>query len=123
LLRVWCPPMPPTILVADDEPTITHALSDLLEDEGYRVLRCFNGQQALDLIDGDAPDLVITDVMMPVVDGVTLTRSLRDRGNATPVVLMSAAYAGVDIPGIRFAPKPFDLDEIVRIVGRVLGTA
>jgi DNA-binding response OmpR family regulator len=123
LLRVWCPPMPPTILVADDEPTITHALSDLLEDEGYRVLRCFNGQQALDLIDGDAPDLVITDVMMPVVDGVTLTRSLRDRGNATPVVLMSAAYAGVDIPGIRFVPKPFDLDEIVRIVGRVLGTA
>jgi DNA-binding response OmpR family regulator len=115
--------MPPTILVADDEPTITHALSDLLEDEGYRVLRCFNGQQALDLIDGDAPDLVITDVMMPVVDGVTLTRSLRDRGNATPVVLMSAAYAGVDIPGIRFVPKPFDLDEIVRIVGRVLGTA
>ena len=112
--------MPQSILVVDDEPIIAATLAALLADEGYRVRQAFDGQQALDLIARDPPDLVVTDVMMPHVDGVTLTRALRERGDGTPVVLMSAVYADVDIPGVRFLPKPFDLDEIVRVVGRVL---
>ena len=112
-------PMPPTILVVDDEPLISLTLADLLHDAGYRVRQAHDGQQALDLIDLDPPDLVVADVMMPLVDGVTLTRRLRDRGDRTPVVLMSAAYAGVDIPGVRFLPKPFDLDHLLQVVDRV----
>lgn len=115
--------MPPTILVVDDEPDIARTLAELFADEGYRVRRAHDGRQALDLIDRDPPDLVVSDVRMPLVDGVTLARRLRDRGDRTPVVLMSAGYAAVDLPGIRFVPKPFDLDHLLEVVGRVIGAA
>ena len=114
------PPMPRSILIVDDEPIIAATLAALFADEGYRVRQAFDGQAALDLVDRDPPDLIVTDVMMPLVDGVTLTRRLRERGDPTPVVLMSAVYAAVDIPGVRFLPKPFDLDAVVAAVGRVL---
>jgi CheY-like chemotaxis protein len=91
----------------------------LLASEGYRVRCAYNGQQALAIIVRDPPDLVISDVMMPLIDGLTLTRQLRGRGDQTPVVLMSAAYADVDLPGVRFVPKPFDLDYMLQVVGRV----
>jgi DNA-binding response OmpR family regulator len=92
--------------------------------DGYASVaaQAFDGQAALDLIARDPPDLIVTDVMMPLVDGVTLTRRLRGRGDSTPVVLMSPLYADVDIPGVRFLPKPFDLDHLVWVVGRVLNT-
>jgi CheY-like chemotaxis protein len=112
--------MPHTILIADDEPTIVDALAMLLDDEGYRVCRAYDGREALRIISDDPPDVIVSDVMMPRIDGLSLTRRLRDRGDPTPVVLMSAVYADVDIPGVRFVPKPFDLDYIVQVVHRVV---
>ena len=108
-----------TVLIVDDEPAITDLLAALFEDEGYAVRRAHDGHAALDEIARDPPGLVVTDVMMPRLDGLTLTNRLRQRGDRTPVVLMSAVYADVDIPGVRFVPKPFDLDYIVAVVGRV----
>lgn len=108
-----------TILVVDDDPQILDILAELLIDEGYAV-RCANdGQAALDEIRREPPALIVTDVMMPKLDGVSLTKHLRDHEDPTPVVLMSAVYAGIDLPGVDFVPKPFDLEYIVKVVNQV----
>ena len=104
-----------TVLVVDDDPGICSFLADLLADEGYAVRTASDGQQALEEMAQEPADLVLTDVMMPRIDGVTLTAKLRTRGDRTPVVLMSAVYADVYIPGIRFVPKPFDLEYMVSV--------
>lgn len=109
-----------TILVVDDEHDITEVLAEVFDQEGYRVQRADNGRQVLDTIERDPPDVIITDVMMPVIDGVTLTRHLRDRGDQTPVVLMSAAFRDLALPGVRFVPKPFNLDHILRTVASAM---
>ena len=110
--------MTPTILVVDDEPHIADLLAEALGDEGYRVRRAYDGLAALAAADEADPDVVVTDVMMPGLDGVDLARRLRERG--VPVVLMSAARTTVDLPGVRFVPKPFDLDEMLAAVSRAL---
>lgn len=111
----------PAVLVADDDPGIVGFLSDLLDDEGFRVHTAADGQEALERIARDPVDLVVADVTMPCLDGATLVTRLRERGDPTPVVLMSAIYADVDIPGVRFVPKPFDLDHILGVVNRMIG--
>ncbi len=108
-----------TVLIVDDDPPIAALLADLLQNEGYAVRCAHDGQAALDIIEREPPGLIVTDIMMPKIDGLTLTNRLRRRGDGTPVVLMSAVYADVDIPGVRFVPKPFDLDYIVAVVERV----
>jgi CheY-like chemotaxis protein len=69
------------------------------------------------------PDLILSDIMMPGIDGVTLIRRLRDRGVRAPAVLMSAVYADVDLPHVRFIPKPFDVDDILDVVDRLFRTS
>jgi two-component system response regulator MprA len=103
-------------LVVDDDPAIAEILAEVLDEAGYRVRRAYDGRQALEEIARDPPDLIVTDVMMPRIDGLTLTRRLRDRGDQTPIVLMSAVFADVDLPGVRFLPKPFDLDRALHLV-------
>ena len=112
-----------SVLVVDDDPAIAGFLADLLGDEGYRVRCACDGREALEQTAHEPADVVVADVMMPRVDGLTLTQTLRERGDRTPVVLMSAAYADVDVPGVRFVPKPFDLENMVRVVARVLAEA
>ena len=112
--------MQPSVLVVDDEAQITELVAVLLEDEGYRVRCAYDGAEALAEVEREPPDVVVTDVMMPRLDGLTLTQRLRQQGYRVPVVLMSAVYADVDLPGVRFVPKPFDLDYIVAVVGRVI---
>lgn len=109
-----------TILVVDDERTICNLLSDLFEDEGFLVSRAYDGQTALVLAERVRPDVILSDVMMPGLDGVSLIRRLRERGLRTPVVLMSAVYADVDLPRVHFVPKPFDVDDVLAAVQRVL---
>ena len=111
------------VLVADDDPAIAGLLADLLAGEGYRIRTAADGQQALEQIARDPVDLVVADVAMPRLDGATLAARLRERGDPTPVVLMSAAYADVDVPGVRFVPKSFDLDHMVNVVNRALAEA
>ncbi len=112
-----------TVLVVDDDAHIAELIASLLEDEGYGVRCAHDGHAALREIDREPPGIVVSDVMMPSLDGVSLTQHLRDRGDATPVVLMSAVYADVDIPGVRFIPKPFDIDYIVAVVNRIFHDA
>ena len=113
-----------TLLVADDDAGIVGFLADAFADEGYRVYTAGDGEQALEQQVACGPaDVIVTDVTMPHLDGVTLLARLRARGDRTPVVLMSAVYADVDLPGVRFVPKPFDLEEMVTAVERVLDDA
>ena len=112
-----------TVLVVDDEPAIREVIATLLEDEGYLVRHAKDGLEALDAINGNRIDLIVSDVVMPRLDGTSLVRKLRRRGHLTPVVLMSAVYADVDLPGVRFVPKPFEIDRLLGTVASALGSA
>jgi CheY-like chemotaxis protein len=116
------PETTPTVLVVEDEPAIRDVVVDLLEDEGYAVRQAADGLEAIDELDMDDVDLVLSDVRMPRLDGPALARRLRRHGHAVPVVLMSAVDAEVDLPGVHFLPKPFDRDHLLHAIGSALGT-
>jgi CheY-like chemotaxis protein len=113
------------ILVVDDEPAIRNLLIEVLEDEGHVVVAAPNGRTALDLAARERPDLVLTDVMMPEIDGLEMLRRLQAAPElaGVPVVLMSAANGTLPAnPGaVAFVPKPFDLEHILAVIGRALG--
>lgn len=111
----------PTVLVVEDEPAIREVVADLLQDEGYAVRQASDGLQAIDELEVDDVDLVLSDVRMPRLDGPSLAHRLRRRGHAVPVVLMSAVDVEVDLPGVRFLPKPFDRDHLLDAIGSALG--
>ena len=102
-----------TILVVDDEPAILELLLMLLDDEGYHAVSAGDGAAALDHLAGTAVALVITDVMMPHMDGVGLIRAMRARVSLrdVPVILLSAATRPC-LDGLSpcvFLPKPFEV--------------
>ena len=112
--------MRPTVLVVDDDPGIRELVAAVLEDEGYAPRHAADGLAALEEVASSPVDLVLSDVMMPRLDGVGLVRRLRDGGHRVPVVLMSAASAGVDAPDVPFLPKPFDLDGLLGVIAGAL---
>jgi two-component system response regulator MprA len=113
------------ILVVDDEPALANAVAHFLEDEGYRVRVARDGLTAFELAVREPPDLILSDVHMPHLDGPALVRRLRAIGRAVPVVLMSAVYSGTGHADVRFVPKPFDLDHLLVLIQEALdhGTA
>jgi DNA-binding response OmpR family regulator len=113
-----------TILIVDDEQPLRELLAEILESDGHQVMMAGNGREALTIVVRDRPDLVVSDVMMPLLNGVGLCRQIKtDPSTATlPVILMSSvgprvvAESGADA----FVQKPFDLDEVEAIVRRLL---
>jgi CheY-like chemotaxis protein len=116
--------MTKTILIADDEEFIVDLLATLLEDEQYRVLRAYDGEEAFLALQQELPQLIITDVMMPKLTGTDLARRVR-AGEATwattPIILMSAVRQPPAIPGTHYLAKPFDIEQVLRLVERLLG--
>ena len=110
--------MDASIIVVDDEPTLRSLLTDAFVDAGYRVREAADGLEALSVADQELPDLVVSDVAMPNLDGADLAERMRARG--VPVVLLSAVYDVVDLPGVAFVPKPFDLDDLLGLVSSML---
>jgi DNA-binding NtrC family response regulator len=108
-----------SILIVDADHDVVDLLADLLDEEGYRVRAAVDEEEAFRQIAREPPDLVVADVNMPEVEGVTLTKQLRARGLGMPVVLLSTAYADVDVPGVQFVPKPFDLEYIIEVIARI----
>lgn len=100
-----------TVLVVDDENTVRQVVRQYLEKEGYRVIEAETGGQALQVLHTDTPDLMILDIMLPGMDGFTITRSLRDPVDASPEQL--------DIPIIMLTARG---DEKDRLTGFELGT-
>ena len=109
-----------TILVVDDERPVRELLAMLLEDFGYAVLVASHGRHALEQVAGRRPDLVISDVMMPLVGGVELCRRLKSdpQSAGMPVILMSTAgpHVANDSGADAFIAKPFDLAALETLV-------
>jgi CheY-like chemotaxis protein len=114
------------VLVVDDEVGIANLLADVLSDEGHRVLVAVNGHEALKRVEEERPALVITDFMMPVMDGAQLIRALADHSDLkeVPVFLMSSAPEAAlrdKCSGYAlFIRKPFRIYDVVDLVTRVL---
>lgn len=110
----------PTVLIVDDEPSIREVVATLLEDEGYAVACARDGAEALAVVDDDGIDLVISDVVMPKLDGHALARKLQTRPRRVPVVLMSANRAESIVPGVPLLRKPFDVERLLDVVDETL---
>jgi DNA-binding response OmpR family regulator len=108
-------------LVVDDDPAICSLLEDLLTEERYRARSVRSGEDALAALAQERPDLVLVDVELPTRGGLELARDLRAQG--VPVVVISAFYGAIDLPGVPFVPKPFDLPLRLGTVAAVLGTS
>ena len=107
------------IIVAEDERAVRESLMRALTLEGYDVLAVADGAQALEAVRAQPADLVVLDVMMPVVDGLTACRVLRSEKNRIPILLLTARtetsdrVAGLDAGADDYLPKPFALDELL----------
>jgi two-component system, OmpR family, response regulator MprA len=109
-----------TVLVAEDEAPLADALTDLLEDEGYRVRRVNDGEAALKEVEAVRPDLVISDISMPRVDGVQVARRVLGMRPSIPVILMSARKLPEKLPGVMYVAKPFEIDHLLKLAERAL---
>jgi len=107
------------ILVVDDDPALRTALDRALKLEGYRVSFAHDGRQALQMMTGGAQDAVILDLGLPLVDGLEVCRRVRERGDRTPVLMLTARDAvtdrveGLDAGADDYLVKPFALDELL----------
>ncbi len=116
------------VLIAEDEEPIAEALAIMVEEAGYRAILARHGREALELAREHPPALVITDLMMPYLDGASLIQAIRDDAaakglSAPPIILMTAASgrrAEEARPDVLLS-KPFDLDEVETLLSRFLG--
>ncbi len=118
--------MPQTVLIIEDERTIADVLADNLQDEGYRTLQAADGSSGLRCWQDESPNLVILDVMLPKMSGFEVCRTMRSRGDTTPVLFLSAKGQVEDrVEGLRaggddYLPKPFHLPEFLLRVENML---
>jgi DNA-binding NarL/FixJ family response regulator len=116
------------LLVVDDEPGVRESVQAYLEDSGYQVQVASNGKEAWELLQQQIPDLVVSDIMMPQVDGHQFLQQMRadDRFQATPVVFLTARgmkgdrISGYDAGCDAYLSKPFDPDELVAVIKNLL---
>ena len=117
------------ILIAEDDQELRQLFSHVLNRHGYTVVGVSNGQEALDALDKDFYDMIISDIMMPVMDGYELVRQLRDVGNTTPVLMITAKDAFDDMrlgfqSGVDdYMVKPINVNEMVLRVRALLRRA
>lgn len=109
------------VLVVDDDASIRELLSTVLEDDGYEVVPAANGEDALAVCARWRPDVIVLDLMMPVMDGWTFAKRLRERDDI-PIVVLSAANDlerhAKSVGAIEVIGKPFDLDQLIPKVAR-----
>lgn len=114
------------LLVVDDEANIRDLLAAALRFAGFEVITARNGNEALAAARDSRPDLIVLDVMMPDMDGFTVTRRLRARGDDMPVLFLTAradsddAVRGLTAGGDDYVTKPFSLDEVVARINAIL---
>lgn len=117
------------ILIAEDDRELCHLFSHVLTRQGYVVTGVPDGKKALEALSADYYDMIISDIMMPVMDGYELVRQLRDSGNTTPVLMITAKDAFDDMrlgfqSGVDdYMVKPINVNEMVLRVGALLRRA
>ncbi|HJB14679.1 MAG TPA: response regulator [Candidatus Blautia excrementipullorum] len=105
------------LLLAEDELSLSRALVKILEKNGYSVDAVVNGQEALDFVKTGLYDGVILDIMMPVMDGITVLKNIRKTGNGIPVLMLTAKSEvedkvnGLDLGANDYLTKPFSTKE------------
>lgn len=108
-----------SILLAEDEENLHDTLKLNLEIEGYEVTSAFNGAEAIKAIENEFFDLIIMDVMMPEIDGITVTETVRLKQVDSPILILSAKNTGADrVLGLKkgaddYLTKPFELEELL----------
>jgi len=120
--------MEPKILVADDSAMVRHLINKFLDGEGYEVVTTSDSANVVDLIDEINPDLVISDIMMPGMDGYTFVRHIRKEKTreSLPVIIMSTKkretmeelFASYGISG--YLQKPFEKEQLVAMIKKAL---
>lgn len=106
------------ILIVEDEKTLCETIGKHLTAAGYTVDMCFDGDDALFYIEGTEYDAVVLDIMLPGTDGLTILKTIRDKQNLTPVLLLTAKSTvedkvkGLDCGADDYLTKPFSLDEL-----------
>lgn len=113
------------ILIVEDESSILTALALLLEMEGFEVVEATDGRQGLEQLRAFKPDLVISDYMMPYMDGIEMIRQIRQdpEFKRQPIVLISAALPQAVSPSDladATLPKPINIDELLKVIWRLL---
>ena len=107
------------LLLAEDEKALSKALTVLLKHNNYSVDAVYNGQEALEYLEADIYDGVILDIMMPKVDGLTVLKTIREKGNTVPVILLTAKsdlndkITGLDYGADDYLAKPFATQELL----------
>ncbi|MCB0119588.1 MAG: response regulator transcription factor, partial [Anaerolineales bacterium] len=113
------------ILVVEDEPSLAEVVSLYLKRAGYQVQVAADGKQAMTILEKQIPDFIILDLMLPEIDGLSLTRWLRDRSNV-PIIMVTARreeidrIAGLEMGADDYVVKPFSPQELVSRVRAVL---
>ena len=114
------------VLVVEDDPHVREAVERALRFEGYDVHTAVDGNDGLLKVDELTPDAIVLDVLMPGTDGLAVCRILRDRGNHTPILMLTARHevsdrvAGLDAGADDYLVKPFALDELFARVRALL---
>ncbi|MBV4356408.1 response regulator transcription factor [Pinibacter aurantiacus] len=115
-----------SILLVEDEENLHESLKLNLELEGYEVTSAFEGNAALKALQGEYFDLVILDVMLPELDGITVLETMRVKSNETPVLILSAKNSSADrVLGLKkgaddYLTKPFNLEELLLRVHKLI---
>lgn len=116
----------PTILLVEDEENLHEALKLNLELEGYEITSSFTGSEALQKIQSEYFDLIILDVMLPDVDGISITETIRVQNNQVPILILSAKNTSSDrVLGLKkgaddYLTKPFNLEELLLRVMKLI---
>ncbi len=109
-----------TILFAEDDNSLAFILKDALEDEGYKVIHCADGQTAIDVFEKDKFDLCLLDIMMPYKDGYTVAKKIRQQTDVIPLLFLSTKnleddrLKGYDTGADDYISKPFSLPELLK---------
>lgn len=116
----------PRILIVDDEPSIRDLLTTSLRFAGFGVRAVSNGAQTISAVLEEEPDLIILDVMLPDMNGFSVTKRLRESGYTAPILFLTAKddtedkITGLTVGGDDYVTKPFSLDEIVARIKAIL---
>ncbi len=122
------PPSPARILVVEDEEPLAEVVSMALRLEGWEVRSTSDGATAVDDANGFSPDVIVLDIMLPHVDGVSVVRRLREEHDETPVLFLTARdelddrIAAYTAGGDDYMTKPFSLETVVEHVRELLAT-
>jgi two-component system NtrC family response regulator len=115
-----------TVLIVDDEKNYTRILGAVLEEEGFEILTANSGPKALEVLEGSDVDLVLTDMKMPLMDGIQLLEKIKTRDSELPVIMMTAhgtvdkAVEAMQKGAYSYILKPFDNDRLIIYVRKAV---